>query len=207
MKHPSGLIAKNLVGLVCVLGFGACVTPPVHREPAPGGWGKFSGPVRTEWIGPRKMKLLEQVQYIEPNGKVWIAPKDSIVDGASIPRAFWSVIGGPFDGGYRDASVIHDIACDQRHEKWQDAHSMFYRAMRASGVSPRKAKTMFAAVWHYGPKWPTPARGVLAAFAPKPSESSPPPPTKAEARAVRDWVAEENPGPTTISLAPKVPGT
>src|SRR5712692_9140850 len=33
---------------------------------------------------------------------------------ASIPRAFWSVIGGPLEGQYRNASVFHDVACDQK---------------------------------------------------------------------------------------------
>ncbi len=43
----------------------------------------------------------------------------AIVDGASIPRMFWSIIGGLFDEGYRDASIIHDWYCDKRLRTWQ----------------------------------------------------------------------------------------
>ena len=79
------------------------------------GWGSYSAEPKTEWLKDgRKMKLLEQVTYTDPAAKVWIAPAGWIVDGASIPRAFWSVIGGPLEGQYRNASVFHDVACDQK---------------------------------------------------------------------------------------------
>jgi Protein of unknown function (DUF1353) len=184
-----------------------CATPASKTEPAPGGWGRFSGPVRAEWHGDRKMRLLDDVKYVEPDGKEWLAPKGSIIDGASIPRGFWSLVGGPFEGGYRDASVIHDVACDRRDAKWEDVHSMFYRAMRASGVGRKKAKILFTAVWHYGPRWSAPPTGLIAVLSPKPAASSPEPPTKNEVRAVQKWVAKEDPGPKEISLAPEVPGT
>ena len=44
--------------------------------------------------------------------KTWTAPKGAKVDGASIPQLFWTPIGGPFEGKYRYASVIHDTECD-----------------------------------------------------------------------------------------------
>jgi hypothetical protein len=75
------------------------------------------------------------------------------IDGATIPRPFWTVTGGPYDGPYRKASVIHDWYCDVRERPWQDVHQMFYDAMIDSGVTPRKAKVMFLAVWACGPRW------------------------------------------------------
>jgi hypothetical protein len=117
-------------------------------------FGEFLGAIRTEWLGDgRKMRLLSEFQYIDPKRKKWIAPVGSIVDGASIPKAFWSIIGGPFEGKYRAASVIHDVACDHKVEPWESVHEAFYWAMRASGVEAWKAKVMFAAVYSAGPRW------------------------------------------------------
>jgi len=54
---------------------------------------------------------------------------------------------------YRNASVVHDVACVQRNKPWQDVHRMFYEACRDGGVGEQKAKLMYAAVYHFGPKW------------------------------------------------------
>ena len=61
---------------------------------------------------------------------------------------------GAFEGKYRQASVLHDVACDRKIEPWEQVHEMFYWAMLASGVSSLKAKIMYAAVYHKGPRWP-----------------------------------------------------
>jgi hypothetical protein len=65
----------------------------------------------------------------------------------------WSVAGSPYTGEYRNASVVHDVACVKRDHSWQDVHRMFYEACRAGGVGEQKAKLMYAAVYHFGPKW------------------------------------------------------
>src|ERR1039457_2034205 len=78
-------------------------------------YGRFVGTVKTEWGGDgRHMTLLEPFRYIDTAHHEWLAPADSIVDGASIPQFAWSIIGGPFEGKYRDASVIHDVACQKK---------------------------------------------------------------------------------------------
>jgi len=74
---------------------------------------------------------------------------------ASIPRLAWTIIGGPFEGLYRDASVIHDVACVEKSRPWLQVHRTFYLAMLASGVTTVKAKVMYAAVYHFGPRWST----------------------------------------------------
>lgn len=118
------------------------------------GFGSFVGEVVAEWLDDgRKMKLVEPFAYVDPNGSRWDAPKGWIVDGASIPQIAWSVIGGPFDGPYRNASVIHDVACDQKQRPWRDVHRAFYTAMLAANVDPIKAKIMYGAVYQFGPRW------------------------------------------------------
>ncbi len=117
-------------------------------------FGTYSGAVQTEWLSDgRQMKLLNDFIFEDPNGLKWKAPKGSIVDGASIPTFAWSFIGAPFSGEYRDASVIHDIACQQKKRTWEVVHLAFYYAMRASDVNVLQAKIMYAAVYHFGPRW------------------------------------------------------
>lgn len=120
-------------------------------------YGRFEGVVKVEWLrgdeSERKMKLLEDFIYIDPKGKKWVAPKGYATDGASIPQAFWTLVGGPFEGAYREAAVIHDWYCDTKEEPWKDVHRIFYYANRAAGVSEHKAKVLYTAVLAGGPKW------------------------------------------------------
>ena len=117
-------------------------------------YGNYVGTVQTEWLPDgRTMRLLAPLIYFDPKGVEWRAPTNWEVNGASIPRFIWSFSGGPFEGKYRNASVIHDVACDQKMRSWEDVHEVFYWAMRASGVESWRAKVMYGAVYHFGPRW------------------------------------------------------
>ena len=192
--------------LLLALGLGACVAPQPHVPP-PGGWGKYEGAIRTEWQPGRKMRLLEDTRYIDPKGVVWLAPKGWSVDGASIPQAFWCTVGGPFEDNYRDASVFHDVACDQRTARWQDVHYMFYTGMRCSGVDDEKAKIMYAAVYRFGPRWSDPHGGPTAAPPTIVARASlRRSPTHAEAQRIEDWVRNNNPSLKQIEQTTAIPG-
>lgn len=101
----------------------------------------------------RIVKLLTPLTFVSKGGERWPVEAGVIVDGASIPRAFWTLIGGPFEGLYRNASIIHDRYCDLRTRTWKATHRMFHDAMRCSGVPLLKAKAMFYAVYRFGPRW------------------------------------------------------
>lgn len=117
-------------------------------------FGKFIGEVEAKWnIDGRTMVLLKPFVYIDPAGGQWVAPVGATVDGASIPKFLWSLIGGPFEGKYRNASVIHDVACREKRRPWELVHLTFYYAMRASDVDPVLAKVMYAGVYYHGPRW------------------------------------------------------
>lgn len=122
------------------------------------GHGRFEGlPIQATWGDDgRSMNLLAPISYIEEGGRDWPAPTGAWLDGASIPRAFWSVIGGPFEGRYREASVVHDYYCDHPERPWKETHRMFHAAMLCRGVSGFKARVMFYAVYRFGPRWPEP---------------------------------------------------
>lgn len=135
-------------------------------------YGSYIGKVVATWDGDgRTMTLVEPFAYIDPSGSRWDAPAWSTVDGASIPQFAWSIIGGPFEGKYRDASVIHDVACVEKRRPWESVHYTFFTAMLASGVSTAKAKIMYAAVYHFGPRWPT-TKEVRYATSPKNEQRS-----------------------------------
>ena len=74
-------------------------------------------------------------------------------------KFFGRLSAGPFEGKYRDASVVHDVACEEKNQSWQSVHRMFYEASRLSGVRWLDAKVMYFAVYHFGPRWtPEPPR-------------------------------------------------
>lgn len=119
-------------------------------------FGEFRDALKGEFIDakPRpRFKLAAQFRFIDPNGLLWSVPPQKEVDGASIPQAFWSFIGGPFEGAYIKASVIHDYYCDEKIRTAHDTHRSFYYGMRASGVEEWKAKFMYWAVETFGPNW------------------------------------------------------
>ncbi len=126
-------------------------------------FGEFiGGKVKAEWVEDnREMTLLADFSFKDPNGLIWTAKKGDIIDGASIPQMLWTFIGSPFSGKYRQASVIHDVACVEKLRTWEVVHLAFYYAMRTSGVNALKAKIMYAGVHHFGPRWSTRKQIVL----------------------------------------------
>jgi hypothetical protein len=112
--------------------------------------GQFSGNPKTEWLAhsgaDRNMKLLEDFWYIDPAGRRWDAPAGSEVNGASIPPPLWSVVGSPYTGEYRRASVVHDVACDDPTVDRRDADRMFYYACLAGGCTKTQARLLYTGV-------------------------------------------------------------
>jgi Protein of unknown function (DUF1353) len=120
---------------------------------------KFSANPKVELLTEptgRKIRLLEQFTFTDSNGRRWPVPPGAIADGASIPWQFWSIIGGPLDGPYRNPSIVHDYYCDSRTRKSLDVHAMFYSAMLCAEVGPKRAFIMYEAVKRFGPYWKDP---------------------------------------------------
>ena len=127
-----------------------------------GEFGRFEGEVKTEWLeNGSSMRLLEDFHYIGPENDRWTAPAGDIIDGASIPRGLWTIVGAPFDGKYREASVIHDVGCVRRTRSMEDTHRAFYYACRLGGVSEAKALLMYWAVSQFAEPWPDPGSTTI----------------------------------------------
>src|SRR3989441_10729453 len=155
---------RSLGSLIMITVLSGCAS---NKKPAwvrfaekqPNKWGHYSGYVEARWENDgRTMTLLSELRYTDPQGVAWIAPAGSVVDGASIPRSLWSIMGGPFEGKYRNASVLHDVAYEQRNRPWEDCDRMFYNAMRCGGVSAVEAKTMYYALYKFGRHWRFPVK-------------------------------------------------
>lgn len=161
-------------------------------------WGYFNGEPVTKWNPDgRSMTLLTELRYIDPHGVEWVAPIGSVVDGASIPRYLWSIMGGPFEGQYRKASVLHDVAYGEKKRPWQDCDRMFYYAMRCSGVNAVQAKTMFYALYRFGHHWKFPIkRGKPVKFEGQMVARAIPramPVNQNEVNDARDWIRRAEP--------------
>ena len=115
------------------------------------GTGSFSGNPKTEWLvdgsgADRNMALLEDFSYTDPDGRVWLAPQTSVVNGASIPPTLWGMVGSPYTGDYRRASIVHDVACGDPAVSRKDADVMFYYACLCGGCSWLHASMLYAGV-------------------------------------------------------------
>jgi hypothetical protein len=127
-------------------------------------YGDFLDKLRGVFIPakPRPLfKLESDFRFKDPNGLLWTTPAGTEVDGASIPQSFWTFIGGPFEGPYIDASVIHDYYCRTKERTAHDTHRNFYYGMLAEQVPKWKANLMYWAVSTYGPSWILERRVVM----------------------------------------------
>jgi hypothetical protein len=155
-------------------------------------WGHYSGYVEARWENDgRTMTLLNELRYTDPDGKVWLAPAGSVVDGASIPRSLWSLMGGPFEGKYRNASVLHDVAYDQKTRPWSECDRMFYNAMRCSGVGAAEAGTMYYALRKFGHHWKAPKAEPVKVGQEIVARAEPV--NQSDINATRDWIRSSDP--------------
>lgn len=174
--------------------------------------GHFEGDVVASWDNDgRKMTLREDFGYVDPDGRRWTAPAGSVVDGASIPAAFWTFIGGPFEGQYRKASVVHDVGCQEMSSSWEDVHRMFYDACVCGGVDVQTAKVLYYAVYHFGPRWEPVDETVVETHQDAQGQlvqqqvrrrhmrrTNPTPPTSDEVQQVVELIQDENPAPAVL---------
>jgi len=206
METEKGIQLFALISLTAVLA--ACAShrnagaPSATMQPSSVGskWGYYSGEPVTKWNPDgRTMTLLTELSYTDPHGLIWDAPAGSVVDGASIPRYLWSVMGGPFEGKYRNASVLHDVAYGEHNRPWSDCDRMFYNAMRCSGVSAVEAKTMYYALFKFGHHWKFPIKrgkpvkyeGALVARGEEIPRAIPV--NRVQINEARDWISNTDP--------------
>lgn len=113
----------------------------------------FYGEILLKPLDGVMMEVQQPFGFIDARNRKWEVPAKYHTDGASIPRALWSIIGSPFTGNYLAAAIIHDFYCDLKSRDWRDTHSVFFDAMIANKVDNIQAKIMYFAVYRFGPRW------------------------------------------------------
>jgi hypothetical protein len=136
------------------------------------------------------MEVLERYSYTDGIGHTLTADPGFKTDGASIPRALWTIVGSPFTGKYIGAAVVHDVGCDTHKYSWEVTHRMFYTAMLELGVSEDYAKLLYWGVRIGGPRWKQLTSGVqghggIVTTVPLPSRS---PLTEEQARQIESYI-------------------
>jgi len=108
------------------------------------------------------------LEFIDARGTVWVAPPNTLTDGATIPPYLEPMVGDRQSREYLLAAALHDAYCGIGNDDlvtfetrpWPEVHRMFYEALIVNGTSPAKAKVMFAAVYLGGPRWNDPDRSL-----------------------------------------------
>jgi len=115
----------------------------------------FEGRPRVEWPAGngRAMQLIEPFVFVDKTGYRWEVFKGTIIDGSSVPRILWPIIGSPYCGLHREASIPHDLYCRIRIRSCEDTHRMYYNAMLVAGVPSGRARRKYNAVQVFGPRW------------------------------------------------------
>ena len=159
------------LSLVALLALTACGQAPYDptdtRTPLPSS--RIQGVVALSPMGCRTTltricRLGEELRFQvpTPNGRTWAskpfvvpASQDGTTDGATIPRAVWSLIGLPYHPLFVRPAILHDHYTYEENlvRPWRDTHRMFFYALREEGVDPIIAQVMFYAVYTLGGQW------------------------------------------------------
>ena len=83
--------------------------------------------------------------------RVVVVPVGFASDGASVPRALWSIY-PPF-GKYLEAAVVHDYFCVTHEIDSVTAAKVFREAMKVCGVNKWRRNKMYWAVRIGGPRF------------------------------------------------------
>lgn len=119
-------------------------------------------------------RTAKAIEFVDARPVKWVAPSNTLTDGASIPALFHAAVGTPRSKEFLSAATLHDAYCGigneslpQYHsDRWQNVHRMFYDALRVGGTPPKKAKIMYAAVYLGGPRWAMPGDAPTAKILP-----------------------------------------
>ena len=93
--------------------------------------------------------ILQNTANYEIEDKIYTIKKGFKYDGASIPKIFWSIVGGAFHPDFQKAALLHDYMYRETLGK-SKADQYFYEILRYCGVSKIKSKLMYLAVRWFG---------------------------------------------------------
>lgn len=117
---------------------------------------RFPLPLKAEYVGKGRWQLTAPFEYHSKKYGVIKVPIFFISDGASIPKVFYTLIGGRWTGKYVEASIPHDWLYFSQIIKRSCADAIFLEGMKYLGVSFWRRRIMWLAVrlrgwipWNY----------------------------------------------------------
>ena len=187
-RHPSPLLLGRIGTLLLLLLAAWLCSSANSAGPA-----QFQGKVVLEVLEDveldHKLRVLEDFAFRDAHGKLWLVPRDGVIDGTSLPRALRSAPGLPPETEFRKASVVHDYYSRSRQETWREVRRMLYGASLHEGLGPAEANllyaTVYAGAWRWEPRTSSCYRSCHAAatmLAWQPDVS------QAELQPVIDWL-------------------
>lgn len=97
-------------------------------------------------IGPKTWEVPRDMIFYsgtKPSDEIYIVPKGTKTDGASIPRLLWRVVGHPL-GEYCQAAVLHDYLYQTGIVSREKADDLLYEGMEVLGWVPKwKMKVIY----------------------------------------------------------------
>ena len=117
----------------------------------------FSGNVVLEKTGDDpfipSFRLNHKLVFRQANGKEWVSPPGSVVDGRAVPTIFVQLVGQPLDSSFVKSAVSYEVAVRNKQRTWQAAQRMFYEAVLTEGIEPSEAKAMYLLLSGSGTRW------------------------------------------------------
>ena len=109
-------------------------------------------PLLVPMIYTRKYRLERplEVVWTKDGGPIQrlVVPQNFETDGATIPKAFWTLIGPPCLPEFMTAAIVHDYMCEQNWEV-QEMSELFLKLLNDSNVHGVKPDVMRDAVFFY----------------------------------------------------------
>jgi hypothetical protein len=118
--------------------------------------GTFEGRVVAEWSDDPffpTLRLKEELLFRQTGGDTWVVPAEATVDGRSMPKLFFSLIGDPWTSGFLKSAVTYDYAVKAKARRWKDAQRMFVEGAVVEGVHTIDAKAMYMLLHATGSRW------------------------------------------------------
>ncbi len=91
--------------------------------------------------------------YRQKDGRVWVVPEGSLIDGRGFPRLFNDLFGSGLNDAFLKSSIAYDFAAKSKHHPWKLAQNMLHEAMEAEGVPLADANLTFMLLRATGTRW------------------------------------------------------
>lgn len=110
---------------------------------------KFTTKLSLDVIGYQAYEVTKPLVWEDGEVIIQVNPGFDF-DGASIPRALWSVVGSPMTDGYQRAGCLHDALYASEYFPREVCDMLFLKAMESDGVGYLKRRAMYRAVRAFG---------------------------------------------------------